>query len=297
MESNKKFSRRKALKSFFGLGMLPFIPFRSFASQEECITTDDIEGPFFIEGAPNISVIAPFTEGVARMYITGTIYAKDCTSPIPNALIDVWQANDEGGYEDIDYRGKIYSDENGNYSFESIQPGKYLNGANFRPSHIHFKVTYLNNPSLVTQLYFEGDTSIDIDPWASDPEAADRIIPLATDDNQNLNGVFDIYLNVESETVGTFDYNRNDNKSCVRSIAPNPIVNEFEINFYTSKNGNVKLDICDVSGRLVKTIFEEKLEKGLHKKSFRNLGLKKGIYVIRQFQNNVSTDAKRIFVN
>ena len=278
--------------------MLPFIPFRSFDIEEDCVTTDDIEGPFFNGGNfPATSVIAPLTEGVARMYITGTIYAKDCISPIPNALIEIWQANEEGGYEDINYRGEIYSDVNGNYSFESIQPGKYLNGTNFRPSHIHFKVTYLNNPSLVTQLYFEGDTSIDIDPWASDPEAADRIIPLATDDNQNLNGVFDIYLNVESETVGTFDYNRNDNKSCVRSIAPNPLVNEFEINFYTSKNGNVKLDICDVSGRLVKTIFEEKLEKGLHKKSFRNLGLKKGIYVIRQFQNNVSTDAKRIVVN
>ena len=297
MESNKKFSRRKALKSFFGLGILPFIPYKSLASQEDCITTDDILGPFFSEGAPNIAVIAPVIPGIARMYITGTLYAKDCISPIPNALIDVWQANHDGGYEDVDYRGEIYSDDNGNYSFESILPGKYLNGSNFRPSHIHFKVTYLNNPSLVTQLYFEGDTSIDIDPWASDPDAADRIIPLTTDQNQNLNGVFDIYLNVETDSVGNFDYQRNDNKSCIRSIAPNPVINKFEINFYCNKNGFVKLDVCDVSGKIVKTIFEEKLEKGLHKRSFRNLDLKKGIYVIRQFQNSVSIDAKRILVN
>ena len=59
-------------------------------------------------------------------YITGTVYAKDCVTPIPNALIDVWHANDDGAYEDIDYRGKFYTDEAGNYGFESILPGKYL---------------------------------------------------------------------------------------------------------------------------------------------------------------------------
>ena len=298
MQSNKKFSRRKALKSFFGLSILPFIPFRSLAKEEEdCVTTDDILGPFFIEGAPPISIIAPVNEGEVRMYITGTLYAKDCTTPIPNALIDVWQANKEGEYENIDYRGKIYSDQNGNYSFETIQPGKYLNGANYRPSHIHFKITYLNNPSLITQLYFEGDTSIAIDPWASNPDAAERIIPLTTDENQNLNGVFNIYLNIEVDSVSTFEYQRNDNKSIIKHIAPNPIVNEFEISFYNNKAGVIKLDICDVSGRVVKIILEEKMTKGLFKKSFQNLGLNKGVYVIRQFENNVPSDAKRVFIN
>ena len=296
MQSNKKFSRRKALKSFFGLSILPFIPFRSFA-EEDCVTTDDILGPFFIEGAPQISVIAPAKQGIARMFITGTIYAKDCITPIPNALIDVWQANNEGEYENINYRGKIYSDQNGNYSFETILPGKYLNGVNYRPSHIHFKITYLNNPSLVTQLYFEGDTSIDIDPWASNPDAASRIISLITDNNQNLNGVFDIYLNVEPNSVSTLEYQRNDNKSIIKHIVPNPIDNEFEICFYNNKAGVIKLDICDLSGRFVKTILEEKMTKGLFKKSFQNLGLNRGIYVIRQFENNLTSDAKRIFIN
>ena len=76
-------------------------------ANDECLTSDDILGPYFIEGAPNINVIAPNLANVNRLFITGTVYAKDCVTPIPNALIDVWQANDDGAYEDIDYRAKI----------------------------------------------------------------------------------------------------------------------------------------------------------------------------------------------
>ena len=191
-----------------------------------------------------------------RLYITGTVYAKDCVTPIPNALIDVWQANNDGAYEDIDYRGKIYTDEAGNYAFESIQPGKYLNGSYYRPSHIHYKVVYKNNPEFVTQLYFEGDTSIDIDPWASDPSAVDRIIPLTVDDNSNLNGVFDIYLDVDIETVNTIDYKRNDIASKILSIAPNPIVENFELSFYCNSKSEVSIDICDVMGRKATLLYQ-----------------------------------------
>ena len=148
--------------------------------------------PYFIEGAPNIYNIAPAINEVPRLFITGTIYAKDCVTPIPNAIIDT-------GKPIIMVLMKIYLLEV-NYlltmpklCFESIQPGKYLNGSYYRPSHIHYKVIYKNNPEFITQLYFEGDSSIDIDPWASDPSAIDRIIPLTVDDNSNLTG-FLIYI-------------------------------------------------------------------------------------------------------
>ena len=58
-------------------------------------------------GAPIINNIAPPIANVPRLYITGSLfYAKDCVTPIPNALIDVWHANNEGAYENINYRGK-----------------------------------------------------------------------------------------------------------------------------------------------------------------------------------------------
>ncbi len=290
-------SRRQALKSFLGLSVLPFINIKGLFSSpaEDCLTTVDIEGPFFSENAPNISNIAPEIDGVPRLFITGTIYANDCITPIPNALIEVWQANDEGAYENIDYRGTLYSDNNGNYAFESIQPGKYLNGSQSRPSHIHYKVTYLNNPNLTTQLYFEGDTSIDIDPWASTPEASDRIIPLSSDDNNNLNGVFDVYLDMDGP-VGLHNYERNDQKGSIISIFPIPIQNEVEITFYNRKNSNIKLDVCDVSGRVINTLTEAQFSKGMNHLKLNDLNIASGVYVVRLWENNQSIDAKRILV-
>ena len=297
MQLNNKFDRRKAIKSFLGFGLLTFVPFKGFSLQEDCLTTDDILGPFFVENGPNTNVLAPEKEGVARLYITGTVYAKDCTTPIPNALIEVWQADFDGEYDDNNYRASIYSDQNGNYSFETIQPGKYLNGTEYRPSHIHFKITHLDNPSLVTQLYFEGDTSIENDPWASSIEALNRIIPLSTDQNQNLNGVFDIYLNIDVNSVDIAQNNKSDIKSSIKYIAPTPIVNQFELSFYNNKNCNIKIDICDVFGRIQKTIFKQKLSKGLHNEKFKNLNLKKGIYIIRLLENNQPIDSKRVLIN
>ena len=287
--------RRQALKTFISASILPFLPFR-ISAKDDCTTTDDILGPYFIEGAPNISTIAPIIDTVSRLFITGTVYAKDCITPIPNALIDIWQANDAGAYEDVDYRGKLYTDEAGNYAFESIQPGKYLNGSYYRPSHIHYKVQYLNNPALVTQLYFEGDTSIDEDPWASAPSATNRIIPLTTDDNANLNGVFDIYLDVDPNTVNVPDYNRNDQRSKLLSIAPNPIVENFELSFYCNKKSEVTLDICDVMGRKSTPLYQSTCHKQLHQIQLKKPNLQTGLYVIRLAIDGRKVDAKRVFI-
>jgi protocatechuate 3,4-dioxygenase beta subunit len=275
------------------MSLIPFIPLKVFGD-DECITSDDIEGPFFEENVPLLNVIAPQIEGVPRLFITGTIYAKDCISPIANALIDVWHANKDGEYESIDYRGKIYSDENGNYNFETIQPGKYLNGLQYRPSHIHFKVSYLNNPILTTQLYFEGDTSIENDQWASTEEAQNRIITLETDQNNNLNGIFDISLDINQNTVNLTDFNRNDIKSAIRSIYPNPIKFNFNIDFYTRKNSLIKIELANLSGKINATLFEGKIEKGLNNKEFSNLNFSPGIYILKLFENGVLTDSKRI---
>jgi protocatechuate 3,4-dioxygenase beta subunit len=53
----------------------------------------------------------------------------------------------------------------GTYRIETVVPGHYLNGDNYRPAHIHVKVRARNRPELTTQLYFEGDPYNAIDPW------------------------------------------------------------------------------------------------------------------------------------
>ena len=82
-----KKTRRQALKSFFGLGFVSFIPIRIIADNECNPTTSDILGPYFIEGVPNLQVIAPNDGNTNRLFITGTVYANDCITPIPNVLI------------------------------------------------------------------------------------------------------------------------------------------------------------------------------------------------------------------
>ena len=145
-------------------------------------------------------------------------------------------------------------------------------------------------------MYFEGDTSINIDPWASDPLAADRIITLTIDDNSNLNGVFDIYLNVDIETVNTLDYNRNDIASNILSIAPNPIVENFELSFYCNSNSQVSIDICDIMGRKSRLLYQSNCKKQLYHIQLKKPCLKTGLYVIRLSINNRKVDAKRVFI-
>ena len=97
--------------------------------------------------------ITPFNinEDYNFINISGTIYANDCISTIKNVQIDVWQANlgefdpktnefINSNYDDNSFRGSITSDDNGNYTFLTIKPVKYLNGSYYRPSHIHFKL-------------------------------------------------------------------------------------------------------------------------------------------------------------
>lgn len=288
--------RRKALKTFLSASVLPFLPFKDVLANDECLTSDDILGPYFIEGAPNINIIAPNLANVSRLFITGTVYAKDCVTPIPNALVDVWHANNKGAYEDVSYRGKFYTDETGNYGFESILPGKYLNGTYYRPSHIHYKIVYLNHPELVTQLYFEGDTSIEDDPWASNPSASERIISLTTDNNENLNGVFDIYMDIEPSTVSLPDYNRNDQRSKLLSISPNPISDYIGIRFFCSRHAKVTIDICDVSGRSVQIVVSKTFQKGIRNLTLKKPSLRAGLYVLRLSIDGLKLDAKRVFI-
>ncbi|NMG39520.1 protocatechuate 3,4-dioxygenase subunit beta [Chelativorans sp. ZYF759] len=110
--------------------------------------------------------------------------------PVPNVLVEFWQANAGGRYRhkkegyvaalDPNFGGcgRTITDENGFYNFRTIQPGPYPwpNGVNdWRPAHIHFSVFgHGFAQRLITQMYFEGDPMIDLCPIVktiNDPEA------------------------------------------------------------------------------------------------------------------------------
>ena len=121
-----------------------------------------------------------------RIAVAGRVLDED-GSPLPNTLLEVWQANAAGRYIhktdqhdaplDPNFRGsgRCVTDAQGRYKFYSIKPGAYPWGNHpngWRPNHIHFS---LFGPSfvtrLVTQMYFPGDPLLDLDPiYKASPE-------------------------------------------------------------------------------------------------------------------------------
>ena len=100
--------------------------------------------------------------------VYGKIFDNKC-KPIPNAILDIWQANSFGKYnhqadlseskKDNDFYGymRLLSNGKGEYSFNTILPGSYKVSKDLtRTPHIHFKVM-INQKQLTTQMYFQGN--------------------------------------------------------------------------------------------------------------------------------------------
>ena len=101
-----------------------------------------------------------------RILVYGKLLDEN-SKPIPNSLIEIWQANSGGKYRhsgdtynaplDPNFGGwgRCLTDENGNYYFKTIKPGAYPwpnGGNNWRPAHIHFSIFGLSFlQRLVTQ--------------------------------------------------------------------------------------------------------------------------------------------------
>lgn len=110
-----------------------------------------------------------------RIILHGRVLDENAR-PVPNTLVEIWQANAGGRYRHkkdmylapIDPNfggcGRTMTDEDGYYFFRTVKPGAYpwRNWVNsWRPAHIHvsvFGTAFAQR--LITQLYFEGDPLI-----------------------------------------------------------------------------------------------------------------------------------------
>ena len=167
-------------------------------------TPDNIQGPFYRKGAPYRGKVTPPLEPGRVLLISGRVWALDTRKPLAGATLDIWQANEKGRYDNDDPRNpaaadvfvnrvRLVTDEQGRYEFETIHPGSYLNGNQYRPPHIHYMVAAAKYRTLITQLYFEGDPHQEKDPWIKKP----LIIKLEDQKNGDAkyqSGRFDIVL-------------------------------------------------------------------------------------------------------
>jgi protocatechuate 3,4-dioxygenase beta subunit len=128
----------------------------TLAPTPECADDDDVtpeqtEGPYYTRNTPErTSLLEPGMTGT-RLLVAGYVLDTSCT-PIPRALLDFWQADDRGEYDNVGYRlrGHQFTDDQGRYTLETIVPQLYTG----RTRHIHVKVQAPNQPVLTTQLYF-----------------------------------------------------------------------------------------------------------------------------------------------
>ena len=276
MKNKKQDSRRQFLRNTslaaLSFGILPALaktttkpkPSSPVLCNE---STEDAygQGPFYTANAPAIQndMLADSNETGTRLILSGQVYNLACSEVIPNTEIDIWHANDAGAYDNTGYnlRGKATSNPQGFYVFETIKPGLYLNGATYRPSHFHFKITPPNFPTLITQLYFAGDPHIASDAAASITsgtfDATNRIIPLTTNANGDLEGTWDIIINGEGTPLGSNNIHLD--KGIIYSASPNPFNNRVEIKYGVFQESKVSLFVYDINGRVVSQLDEKQL--------------------------------------
>ncbi|GAA1296068.1 protocatechuate 3,4-dioxygenase subunit beta [Saccharothrix xinjiangensis] len=125
-----------------------------------------------------------------RIVVFGRVLDGD-GRPVPDSLVEIWQANASGRYRHTGDRwpapldphfdgvGRTVTDALGRYEFVTVKPGAYpwRNHDNaWRPAHIHFSLFGRSfTQRLVTQMYFPDDPLFGQDPiYNSAPEDARR---------------------------------------------------------------------------------------------------------------------------
>lgn len=146
-------------------------------------TEATVFGPFFHEDAPEIPLGGDISGGASGepSWIFGTV--KDTEGkPIPDARIEVWEADDDGFYA-VQYsdgrvagRAHLYSDQHGEYNFWGLTPTPYpiphdgpvgqmleaTGRSPVRAAHLHFMVTAPGYRTLVTHIFVQDDPQLEI---------------------------------------------------------------------------------------------------------------------------------------
>ena len=117
-----------------------------------------------------------------RIIVAGRVLDEDLR-PVPDTMIEIWQANSAGRYAhrngDWDApldpsftgAGRVVTGVDGAYRFITIRPGAYPWGNHtdaWRPAHIHLSIMGRAFATrLITQMYFPDDPLIELDPIAN----------------------------------------------------------------------------------------------------------------------------------
>ncbi|MBA0053215.1 dioxygenase [Streptomyces sp. AJS327] len=149
-------------------------------------TPPQMEGPYFKPNSPERSDISE--GGGTPMTLTGLVYGVNC-QPLADVLLDFWQADPQGNYDNVGYRfrGHQFTSADGGFQLTTVVPGLYPG----RTRHLHVKVQAPGQPILTTQLYFPGEPGN-----GSDPIYDARLLMDVTNNGGSVDAAFDFVLNV-----------------------------------------------------------------------------------------------------
>ena len=172
------------------------------------------EGPYYpveklADQDNDLTVLAGATGSPAGEIVEfdGKIYDANGW-PIEGLTVEIWQTDSEGVYlhpgdpqtaqrdQNFQFYGESVTTGDGSYSFRTILPGQYEP----RPRHIHLKIKDGQEELLTSQIYFQGDASLEADGLflSSGNESIYLIMALAagsdTDGNPVLVGEHNIVL-------------------------------------------------------------------------------------------------------
>jgi len=166
------------------LGLSTLVTAQNNSKPAGC-TEATVFGPFFVEGAPRVEQGADIANGAkgAPCVVRGQVRALDGT-PVAGALIDVWQADEEGFYDvqrpdqaSLRARAQLASGSDGRFHFRSILAHCYpiphdgpvgdllalLGRHPWRPAHLHFMIEAPGFERLITHVFRRGDAYLESD--------------------------------------------------------------------------------------------------------------------------------------
>jgi len=186
-------------------------------------TAPTVFGPFHVEHAPRYDNGEDIGNGAIGKpcVIRGSVRSLS-GRPIPDAIVEVWQADDEGLYDvqkpnlgQAQARGVLQARADGSFDFRSVVPepypipadgpvGKLLHASRrsaWRPAHLHFMIKAEGHETLITHVFRRGDRFLQSDPVFGVRDCLVADWELQPDGSTLL--VFDFVLNPSSEETGS----------------------------------------------------------------------------------------------
>lgn len=114
-------------------------------------TPQQTQGPFYRPDSPRRSDLTADAGSRQRFSLRGFVLDTRCR-PVPDAMVEIWHADDRGEYDNSGYRWRAhqFTDGAGRWGFDTILTQHY----SFRTAHYHFRVQQPSGDMLTTQLYF-----------------------------------------------------------------------------------------------------------------------------------------------